>query len=467
IHQALDLLGHAAAQAPGEKMIQADFANALRLAGRKDEAFRILERVLAQDPHFAPARERRGYIHWEQEKREAALADFQAVLRHQPGRADLGFFCGTILDDLGRPQEALAAYDQVLAHQPRHVDALNSRGWGRLQLGRFEAGLSDLTKATLLAPQFPGARLNLAHYRLLHGDFERGLPLYEARKEMPGQAFVRLFQQPQWDGKEDLAGKRLLVHAEQGLGDTIQFCRYLALLQDTGAEIHFALPASLHRLMAGAGFAVTITEAPRQGFDCQIPLMSLPLALGTRLATIPSSPRYLAAEPARAVRWRQRLGSHGFRIGICWHGRYEARARDKCFSPAALAPVARLPGLRLVSLQIGEALGELAGAGIPVEVFEDLDAGTDAFLDTAAVMANCDLVISADSAPAHLAGALGVPAWIALKHVPDWRWFMGRSDSPWYPSLRLFRQPATDDWGSVFRAMEDALISRPLTSYKS
>jgi hypothetical protein len=196
-------------------------------------------------------------------------------------------------------------------------------------------------------------------------------------------------------------------------------------------------------------------------FDFHIPLASIGLAVGMRFETIPATDRYLAAEPERVARWKERLGSHGTRIGIAWQGNQLIMGSEgKSFPVAALEGIAKLPGVRLIRLQknAGSEQLEHLPPGMTIEDYA-FDEGRDAFLDTAAIMLNCDLVITADTAPAHLAGALGVPAWVALKHVPDWRWFLGTAHSPWYPSLRLFRQAATNDWASVFDAMKEELIS--------
>jgi hypothetical protein len=195
--------------------------------------------------------------------------------------------------------------------------------------------------------------------------------------------------------------------------------------------------------------------------------MSMPLALGV---DIPETGRYLAAEPARVAQWRDRIGGEGYRIAIAWHGDAAAMgAEGKSFPVAALAGIASIPGVRLINLQKNAGTEQLdkLPAGMAVESFAGFDDGPGAFLDSAAIVENCDLVISCDTALAHLAGALGVPNWIALKYVPEWRWFLGRSDTPWYPNTRLFRQAAPGDWGSVFRDMEAELASRLSTSRKS
>jgi tetratricopeptide (TPR) repeat protein len=460
VHKALDLIGHAAALAPTHPMIQADHARALHRTGNTPAALVVLEGLLTRLPAFASGLECRGQIWRQQGRLEEALADFDRVLA-QNAEAGLLFQTGALLEEMDRADKALERYDGAVALDPDHHEARIRRGWLRMQAGRFEAALADVLYVTGRAPHLAGAQFNLGLYHLLQGDFAKGLPLYDWRMQLPGQNFVKIFPQARWTGREDLHGKTLLVHAEQGMGDVIQFCRFLLPLKDRGARICFALSRDLHRLLQSAGLPATLCQTPPRDVDFQIPLMSLPLALGTRLDTIPQ-PAPLAAEPERIACWRQRLGNDGFRIGLCWRGGSEQHARDKRFALAALAPLARLPGIRWISLQKGDAVPELdrPPPEIRLEAFDDLDAGPDAFIDTAAIMANCKLVISADSAPAHLAGSLGVPCWLALKHVPDWRWLLKRPDTPWYGSVRLFRQPARGDWDGVFAAMAQELAPR-------
>lgn len=453
-HEALDLLAHAAAAAPGHPAIQADFANALRLTGQADRAMAVLNQVLARDPGFVTALERRGFIHWSQGRHVEALADFQAALAREPRRGDLHFNAGTLLSELNRAEEALAAFDRAVAIDPHHFDARNSRGWARLQLGQFDGALADFQQVTHGRPGFAGGQFNLALYWLLMGDFERGLPLYEYR--LPHAGVTPLAPAPRWSSAENLAGKTILVEGEGGLGDVIQFCRFLPPLAERGAEILLACPPRLRRLLRP--LPVAVIESLSRRPDYRLHLMSLPLACGVRADTIPPPPA-LAAEPERIAYWREKLGNHGFRIGIAWHGEYGSGARDKCFPLAALAPLGCLPGVRLISLQKGQSTPELdrLPEGMTLEVFDDLDNGPDAFIDTAAIMANLDLVISADSSPAHLAGALGVRVWALLKQVPDWRWQLNRPDTPWYPGMRLFRQSRRGDWDGVIAEVKTSL----------
>lgn len=456
-HDALHMLAHAVAIAPDHPAIQADYANALRLTGQPEKALPVLELILSRHPGFAPALERRAYIRWSEKQFEAALADFRQVLAKDPRRADILFNTGTLLDELRRTEEALAAYTQAVALDPTHFDARNSRGWARLELGQFDGALADFQQVTRARPSMAGAQFNLGIYWLLMGDFVRGLPLFEYRLQHAGVA--PLAETPDWRG-ENFQDKTILVQGEGGLGDVIQFSRLLPLLTKRGAKVLLACPLRLRRLLRP--LPVTVVEGPAPRADYRVQLMSLPFACGLWPDTIPR-PAPLAAEPMLAARWRERIGDHGFRIGVAWHGEHNNFAQDRWFPLAALAPLARLPGVRLISLQKGQSTPELDRRpdGMALEVFDDMDEGPDAFLDTAAIMAHCDLVISADTSTAHLAGSLGVPVWTLLKSVPDWRWHLNRRDTPWYPSMRLFRQKRRGEWDSVMAEIRTELELLP------
>ena len=301
---------------------------------------------------------------------------------------------------------------------------------------------------------------------MLNGDLGEGLRLYEWRKKLPAPIEARDYRQPLWTGAEDIAGKTLFVYIEQGLGDTIQFYRYALLARARGARVILAVQDQIVRLMRDAGGDIEILD--RSGvppeFDYHAPLMSLPLAFATTRSTIPAPIPYLRAQPQRVRHWARKIGAEGFKIGICWQGATSIAGRS--FPLASLAAISGIENLRLISLQKGEGTEQLASlpAGMKIESLgDDFDTGADAFCDSAAVMQSLDLVISCDTALAHLAGALGRPAWLALKYVPDWLSFLKTSRSPWYPDLTLFRQPAPGDWTAVFAQMESRLRSKLLT----
>jgi hypothetical protein len=371
---------------------------------------------------------------------------------------------GATLRALGRPAEALASYGRAVALKPDNAGAHFNRANTLRQLGRIEEAVAGYGRAIALQPDFAMAHHNLAVCLLADGQFPAGLREYEWRKVAPDFDDPRYRLRDPWLGEADIAGKTLFVYPELYLGDTIQFARYGRMAEARGAKVVLAAPEALHGLLRTLSPTIDLIgkDAQPAQFDYQCALLSLPLAFGTELATIPAEVPYLSAEPERAARWADRVGTGGFKIGICWQGSTLTYAHhmQRSFPLASLAGVAQTPGVRLISLQKHDGLDQLTAlpTGMAVETLgEDFDAGPDAFLDTAAVMAGLDLVISADTAVAHLAGALGVRTWLALPKVPDWRWMLHGEDSPWYPTMRLFRQDAPGDWAGVFARIEAAL----------
>ncbi|HUE65651.1 MAG TPA: tetratricopeptide repeat protein [Rhizomicrobium sp.] len=441
-----------------------DRAVALHDEGRLADAEQLYRQVLAADPGNAVVWINLGHVLNGQRQFAPALAAYDRAFGLDPSHSFLHLVRGDLLQRLLRYEEALESYHHFLVHTPDHAETWNGRGLALQNLGRLEEALQSYRRAEALDPHFAAVRLNRGLCHLLMQDFAQGLPLYEWRKRMPQPMEARTYAQPLWTGAEDIRGRILFSYVEQGLGDAIHFYRYVTFALARGARVVLSVPDKLAALLKSASPAVELVgwgQAPPR-FDFHIPLASIPLAVDMRADTIPASGRYLAAEPARVARWKSRLGSHGFRIGIAWQGKEETRGLEgKSFPLAALTRIANLPDIRLIRLQKGEGTEQLdyLPAGITVENY-DFDEGPDAFLDSAAMIEACDLVITADTAPAHLAGALGAPTWIALKRVPDWRWFLGRGDSPWYASARLFRQRAMGNWDSVFEAMAAELISR-------
>ncbi len=441
-----------------------DQAVALHARGQLVEAEALYRQVVASDPRNGVALINWGHTLNALRQFGPALEAYDRSLALDASHTILHLARGDVLQWLLRYDEALESYNRFLDIAPDHAEAWNGRGLALQNLGRLEEALQSYRHAEVLDPRLSAARLNRALCHLLMQDFAQGLPLYEWRKRMPQPMEARNYAHPLWTGAEDIRGRIVFAYVEQGLGDAIQFYRYVSCVLERGARVVLSVPDRLVALLKTATPAVQLVgwgQTPAQ-FDFHIPLASIPLAVGMSASTIPASDRYLAAEPDRVARWKARLGGSGIRIGIAWQGKEQIRGLEgKSFPVAALARIASLPDVRLVSLQKGEGAKQLdhLPAGMTVETY-DFDDEPDAFLETAAMMIACDLVITADTAPAHLAGALGVPCWVALKHVPDWRWFLGRDDSPWYPSLKLFRQPQTGDWDCVFQAMAAELTSR-------
>ena len=290
------------------------------------------------------------------------------------------------------------------------------------------------------------------------GDFENGLEGYEARwlrGKSIAEALGTRFET--WKGPGRKA-ERVLVLNDHGLGDTIQFFRYLPLMAPVGVDATFVCPPRLRRLLSSKANVRFADRAPEgESFDAQIALSSLPYAFGTRLETIPAAVPYLAAEAALREMWLKRIGAEGFKIGVVWQGNPDPEAdRARSVPLTALEPLAGVAGVRLISLQKGEGEEQLSSLppSLRVETLgADFDAGADAFVDTAAAMTCLDLVVTCDTSVAHLAGALAVPVWVALKSDAEWRWLTGRADSPWYPTMRLFRQLRRGMWSDVFEAM--------------
>jgi len=433
--------------------------------GHFGPAEELISRAIAINPNEAAAHSNLGNVLWEFERLDEAIASQDRAIALDTSYAPAHSNRANALKALGRFEEALIGCDQAIALVPDYADAWSNRGALLQELGRFDEAMASYDRAIALNPQFLDPRLNKAQLTLLQGDFEQGWPDYELRRFNPGPIELPTIDGPQWSGSEDLRGRRILIHYEQGLGDTIQFVRYIRKLNEGGAHVLFAPWPQLVGLMASldADFEIVELTNGSPAFDFHCALMSLPLAFGTTLATIPSAPAYLHAEPERARHWADKIGANGFKIGICWQGRSGKVDLGRSFPLAALAGIAELPGVRLISLHKGSGETQLAGLpdGMSVKVLGDeFDAGPQAFLDTAAVIDSCDLVISSDTSIAHLAGALGKPCWIALKYVPDWRWMMDRPDSPWYPTVRLFRQSIPADWSAVFAAMESELRTR-------
>jgi hypothetical protein len=301
-------------------------------------------------------------------------------------------------------------------------------------------------------------------------EFEEGWRLYESRLrlERPGQP-VRGFPAPRWSGTEALAGKSILIQAEQGLGDTLQFSRYVPLLEAQGANVIFEVPEALSRLMRSFSMRGTLITRgePLPYVDYHCPLLSLPHALHTQPDTIPGGVPCISADAAAVDAWRARLrGLPGLKVGLNWQGNVGAEKqvwfRGRSFALACAAPLARVPGVSLVSLQKGEAAGERAAVEFGAELAQltdPLDTGPEAPVESAALMSALDLVITSDTFFAHLAGALGVPVFVVLQAVPDWRWQLERSDSPWYPGMRLFRQREPGDWLEVFERVASAVAA--------
>ena len=437
---------------------------ALEALDRLDEAAANYDRAAAIRPDFADVYFHRGNAQQKLRRLTDAVGSYDRALAIRPNFAECYCNRSNALRLLGRLEDALESCDRALALHPEFAESHNNRGVVLQELERPDDALRSFERALALNPDFADAWWNRSTSALIMGQFEEGWRLYEWRKLKSDPLGNRSFPQPVWSGREDIRDKILLVHAEQGLGDTIQFCRYAFLARARAAKVIFVVPDVLVRLLNNRDPAISVLgqTAPLPEFDYHISLLSMPLAFGTTLDDCPADIPYLRAEVDRAERWRQKLGSHGFRIGICWQGNRRGEVDiGRSLPLRCFERIAGTPGVRLISLQkdVGVEQLENLPTGMSVEALGGkFDCDGNAFIDCAAVIENLDLVISSDTAIAHLTGALGKPGWVALKRVPDWRWLIDRRDSPWYPTLRLFRQARRGDWQSVFDTMHAELV---------
>jgi tetratricopeptide (TPR) repeat protein len=457
LQAALDLIGRATALLPQAATPLLNLGTVHKQLGQHDAALRCITQALALEPRHATALNNYGSVLLAMQRYSDALPWFERALDVDADDADAWNNLGNALLELQRHEEALLCLDRALRLQPRHLHALFNRGNALQFLNRSAAALDSYAAALELDPGHVDANFNMGVCRLLDGDLERGWPQYEWRWRKPAYAsLIPAGAQPLWHGQCALDGKTLLVYAEQGYGDTLHLCRYVPLLAARGARVILRVQPALKTLLSvlPGAHQVLASDQPLPGYDLHCPLMSLPLAFGTRLATIPADRPYVHADPQRSAQWRARLGPAAKpRVGLAWAGS-SGHANDRLRSMPLIALRRILtPAMEFISLQkelrtVDRLLLDGAGIGISQYAAQQSD-----FADTAALVAQMDLVICVDTAIAHLAGAMGKPVWLLLPFAPDWRWMLGRDDSPWYPSMRLFRQTRSGDWDDVLDAV--------------
>jgi Tfp pilus assembly protein PilF len=431
--------------------------------GRVREAEKMFALIVARHPGHAESLANLGVIALQTGRTDAAVELFRRSIAGNPNAARSHRNLGIALATLGRPDEAIAAYRQCLALEPGHAGAWSSLGNALHEAGRLSEAVAACRKAIALDPDLAEAHYNLAFSLLAQGNMEEGWRRLESRWERgeypaPG----RKFPQPAWDGR-GREGLTILLHAEQGFGDTIQFVRYAPIVERTGSKVIIGCQPALERLLRamdpGRRVVVWEHELGLVGFEQQCPLMSLPRIFGTTLKTIPWEGAYLRATEADAAKWQARVSATGparLKVGLVWAGSPKhGNDRNRSMKLTDLAPLAHVDGVRVFSLQKGEAAIQAKGTAAP-ELIDWTEELND-FADTAGLIANLDLIISVDTSVAHLAGAMGKPVWLLLPFVAEWRWMVGRDDSPWYPTMRLFRQSAAGDWEGVARRASERL----------
>lgn len=467
-----------------------------KLQTRYEDAERVYRRALELRPAFAPAHCNLGFVYERQKKYAEAEACFREAIRLRPDYAEahnnLGVVyhsqerldeaepcyrraiehrhaypeahnnLGTVLKSRGENDAALACYETALKQKPEYAEAYNNLGNLRRDLNENDEALRCYNEALRLRPDYPDAAFHRSLIWLLQGDFARGWPAYESRFQAK-DGRLQTFSQPGWDGSP-LEGKTILLHSEQGLGDTFQFIRYAEMLERRGARVLLKCPRVLVKILSRTpGIHQIIPDgSPLPDFDFHCALLSLPGLCGTELATIPVGGPYITPDPELSQRWKEELAAiDGFKVAISWQGNPKFRHdRWRSVPLKQFERLADIAGVRLFSVQKKngrEQLAEVAERFPVIDWTNRMDEQNGPFMDTAALLTHLDLLITSDTAVAHLAGALGVPTWLLTSFAADWRWLLDRDDSPWYPTLRLFRQNRIDDWDEVFDRMRTEL----------
>jgi len=438
-----------------------DKGSALIELNRCAEAVESFDLAIGWRPDYAEAYVHRGNALMGLQEDALAVQSFKAGLAIKPALASGHLNLGNALLAQGDYEGALASYDRTIALRPQDALAYSNRSGVLKHLHRFDGALRSCESAVALAPDFAFGQWNHSLLLLLMGDLRAGFEKYHWRwKTDTFQVICRNFSQPMWLGQEDLKGQTVLIHTEQGLGDTIQFCRYAPLLAERGARVIFEVEPALYDLLRTLPGVDTLVHQrdPLPAFDLYCPLMSLPIGCGTTLDSVPSAVPYLRTNPAKVWAWQDRLGPKTRpRVGLVWSGSTTHKADHlRSLELSALLNALR-DGFDYVSLQKEIRPADM----VAVQASGMAHYGDDLLTmdDTAALCACMDLVIAVDTSVAHLAGALGLPVWVLLPHMPDWRWLLDRSDSPWYPSARLYRQTRAGDWNAPLAQVRADLLA--------
>ena len=492
--QAIDLLGRAVAARPQAASFHCNLGEACRRMERLDEAVAHFRRAIDVDPTLAMAHNNLGLALGEQGEFESAAEAFRTAIRLQPGCAPFHSNLGNVLKELGEldsavdelrhaieldpnsaeahnnlgvalaakdlPDQAVECYLRAIQLNPRYGDAFTNLGNALFTSGDYDRAVAACRRGVSMAPDSPHAHWNLAVALLRTGNFEAGWPEHEWRLKTKLKFPQRPFPQPQWLG-EPIEGRTILLHAEQGFGDAIQYVRYVRLVAERGARVILECHPELRRLFdrfPGTEQVISRGE-PLPDFECHSPLASLPFACRTRLQTIPADVPYLLPEPERERSWSAKLGPRRRpRVGVVWAGN-PTHPNDgvRSIALSRLAPLAAA-NVEFHSLQKGPAVSQIASAPDALRPIDHHHGLTD-YVDTAALISCLDLVIAVDTSVAHLCGALGVNTWVLLPFVADCRWLVARNDSPWYPTMRLFRQTKRGRWDEAINAMAEALVA--------
>ena len=436
---------------------------ALAQLKRFADALESYDRAIALKTGYAEAYNNRGVALGELDRLAEAVESYDRAIANKANYASAYNNRGLALAELRRPTDALASYERAIACKPDYAEAFYNRANTLRDLQRYRDAITSFERALALEPDYASAHWNLADCRLLLGDFALGWQEYEWRWKLTQRGYIkRDFQQPLWLGAQSLEGRTILLHSELGLGDTLLFCRYATQVAALGAKVVLEVQPPLLPLLSqleGVTHAVP-QGAPLPAFDYHCPLMSLPLVFKTDLTNIPADTPYIRSDPGRVAVWRQKLGEKNKpRVGVVWSGSMKLKHDRRSMALAEMLPLFR-DWAEWFTLQpeVRESDASLLASRADIR---HLGGELTDFADTAAVIELIDLVLTVDTSVAHVAGAMGKPVWILLPFNPhDWRWMLDGEDSPWYPTARLFRQPANGDWASVIRRVDEALMRR-------
>ena len=457
MESAIAMLRHAVELNPQNPDAHNNLGNLLQEKGELTEAVDCFHQAISLRSDHAEALNNLGNALRQQRRLEEAKAALVRAMQLRPGVPQIHNNLANVLRGAGDMREAVEQYRKAVALEPSYVEGWNNLGVALRETGQIAQSIDAHRRAIVIDPAYAEAHFALAFALLLKGEFLEGWREYDWR--LRRKSSLKVLER-NWDGA-DLDGRTILLHAEQGFGDTIQFARYVPLVMHRGGKVIVACQAELVRLLerlSGIERVISIDD-PLPGFHLHCPLMSLPLVFQTDRDSIPRNVPYIAADPARTAAWAARIGAGSkLNIGLAWSGRpTHPDDRNRSVPLSQLEPLAAVPNATFHSLQPG-ALSSAQPPGLHIvdhtEFLRD-------FADTAALIANLDLVISVDTAVAHLAGAMARPIWLLLPFAPDWRWMLGRADSPWYPTTRLFRQTSPGDWNAAFAKVIAALGHAP------
>jgi Flp pilus assembly protein TadD len=429
--------------------------------GRHDDAIELLKKAIQLNPGIAPYYGNLGAVYMKLKRFDDAVIPLRRALQINPQLPDVYFNLGGALIELDDFDGAMSALYKGLSFHPNWPEMINTIGMALRKFGRFHEAITSFRRTIAIQPDNPDAHWNLSVSLLMLGDFAAGFSEYEWRMKKPDIVLVRNFAQPAWRG-ENLDGKTILLHAEQGFGDTLQFVRYVPLVIERGGRVIVECPPELAAILRGIeGIQeIYVQHQTLPAFDTHCSIMSLPLMFQTTEQTIPSKVPYIAIPEDRTAAWRKRLTGSKFNIGLVWAGgAYHQDDRHRSMRLEYFAPLSAIKAATFYMLQKGPAAAQADSAPPGLNLI-NWTADLHDFVDTAAFIKNLDLVITVDTSVAHLAGALGKPVWVLLPLIPDWRWMLNRSDSPWYPTMRLFRQSKMGDWESVVAEVVEALKGR-------